>query len=97
MIEKGDLSEKVELEKHHVMFGKGRRVKAEADGLTVMLCREHHHAVHHDSETRQWLCAVAQNAWEKNHRELYGKSVRQRWFERYGKYYSGTEGEYEHA
>ena len=41
MLRDDNYSEHAYLETHHVMFGQGRRDKAEADGLTVRLCTDH--------------------------------------------------------
>lgn len=80
MLRDGDFREKNYLETHHVMFGQGRRSKAEADGLTVRLCREHHYEVHHDDLCRQRLCAIAQKEYERTH-------TREEWMKRYKKNY----------
>lgn len=82
-----DYAVKGGMETHHVLFGAGRRDKSEADGLTVRLCREHHHAVHQDGRLRRLLCAIAQRVWERAHEGQYGDAVRQRWMERYGRNY----------
>ncbi len=88
----GDMTNKGYLEKHHVLFGMGRRDKSEADGLVVMLCMDHHREVHQDDGLRRRLCAVAQRAWEKEHRPDYGKAVRAKWIERYCRSYLDEEG-----
>ena len=54
--------------------------KAEADGLTVRLCTDHHYEVHHNADSRQRLCAIAQRAYERTH-------TRDEWMERYKKNY----------
>ena len=69
------------LEKHHVMFGQGRRDKAEADGLTVRLCPRHHNDVHNMAALRKWLCGIAQRAYEGD------GHTRDEWRQRYGKSY----------
>lgn len=83
----GDYAEKTGLEKHHVLFGQGRRKKAEADGLTVMLCKDHHTMVHKDDKIRKRLCSEAQAAWERAHLQQYGENVRKMWIQRYLKDY----------
>ena len=83
----GDYRPKAYLETHHVLFGAGRRKKAEEDGLTVRLCKEHHDQVHKDDQIRQRLCSVAQAAWERKHIVEYGETVRAKWLERYIKDY----------
>lgn len=80
MMKYGDYSAKTGLERHHVMFGQGRRDKAEADGLTVYLCHDHHYEVHRVAETRRRLCALAQDAYEMTH-------SREEWMIRYGRNY----------
>ena len=80
MLRNDDYSEPEYLERHHVMFGAGRRKKAEADGLTVMLCRSHHYEVHHDNTSRRGLCVIAQREYEKTH-------TRAEWMDRYGRNY----------
>ena len=82
MLKFSDYSVKRNLERHHVMFGQGRRDKAEADGLTVYLCHDHHYEVHHVAETRRRLCALAQDAYEMTH-------SRTEWMERYKRNYKG--------
>lgn len=69
-----------QLERHHVIFGRGRRTKAEEDGLTLYLCPEHHRRVHRDAELRNMLCAEAQEVYEMTH-------TREEWMRRYGKCY----------
>ena len=80
MLRDDNYSEHAYLETHHVMFGQGRRDKAEADGLTVRLCTDHHHEVHHNADSRQRLCAIAQRAYERTH-------TREDWMERYKRNY----------
>ena len=80
MLKYDDFSVRRGLERHHVMFGQGRRDKSEADGLTVYLCHDHHYEVHHVADTRRMLCALAQEAYEKTH-------TRQEWMERYKRNY----------
>lgn len=75
-----DYRDKVYLETHHVLFGQGRRDKAEADGLTVRLCPDHHYEVHHNADSRKRLCAIAQKAYERDH-------TRTEWMARYKRNY----------
>lgn len=88
----GDLTRKAYLEKHHVLFGMGRRDKSEADGLVVMLCMDHHREVHLNEQIRRQLCAIAQLSWEKEHLQEYGEAVRAKWIERYCRSYLDEEG-----
>lgn len=67
------------LDKHHVMNGNPQRKYAEADGLTVWLCRECHDLIHRDATLRLELKEKAQAAWLRIYgiqafRERYGKS-----------------------
>ena len=65
-----DYSEKV-TEEHHILYGSGRRELAEAEGLKVYLCIQHHttgqQAVHNCRETRELLCRIAQEEYEQTH------------------------------
>lgn len=65
-----DYSEKV-AEEHHILYGSGRRELAEAEGLKVYLCIQHHRtgqqAVHNCRETRELLCRIAQEEYEQTH------------------------------
>lgn len=58
-------------EEHHVLFGSGRRQISEAEGLKVHLCIPHHRtgerAVHNCRETRELLCRIFQEEYEKTH------------------------------
>ena len=62
-----DYSEKV-TEEHHILFGSGRRELAEAEGIKVDLCIDHHRtgqqAVHNCRETSELLCRIAQEEYE---------------------------------
>lgn len=71
---------------HHIMFGKNRK-KADADGLTVYLCYEHHegtNGVHgkngHSLDLK--LKKLAEHLWIY----YYNKSIDE-FIERYGKNY----------
>ena len=65
-----DYSEKI-TEEHHILFGSGRRELAEAEGIKVDLCIDHHRtgqqAVHNCRETRELLCRIAQEEYEQTH------------------------------
>lgn len=87
MLRDNDYREHAALDRHHVMFGAGRREKAEADGLVVMVCRYHHEEAHRSAEARRNLCRIAQEAWERMNRQRYGKEVHDKWMERYGRNY----------
>ena len=58
-------------EEHHILFGSGRREIAEAEGIKVDLCIDHHRtgqqAVHNCRETRELLCRIAQEEYEQTH------------------------------
>lgn len=56
------------LEKHHMIFGTGKRKLADADGLWCWLCSEHHKAVHNeDTYDKEMLQVMAQRAYEREH------------------------------
>lgn len=74
------------LERHHVFFGTSRRAKSEANGLTVMLCRDHHWIVHNDNQWNMWLKKYTQAAWE-----LMPGHTREGWMEMIGKNYLDEE------
>ncbi|WP_289290394.1 hypothetical protein [Sporofaciens musculi] len=79
----GDRSWK-QTEEHHVLFGSGKRKISEAEGLKVNLCIPHHRtgekAVHNCRETRELLCRIFQEEYEKNH-------TREEWMAIAGKNY----------
>lgn len=56
------------LEEHHIFYGEGQRKLSEHYGLKVLLCIGHHKtgpdAVHKSRETREYLCRIAQKAFE---------------------------------
>lgn len=62
----------LQLERHHVIFGKGRRQIADRLGLTVYLCHEHHQGafgVHgkHGQKLDGDLKRYAQTEYERRH------------------------------
>lgn len=71
-------------EEHHILFGSGRRPIAEAEGLKVDLCIDHHRtgpkAVHNCRGTRELLCRIAQEEYEQTH-------TREEWMKIAGKNY----------
>lgn len=71
-------------EEHHVLFGSGDRQVSEAEGLKVHLCIPHHrtgaNAVHNCRETRELLCRIFQEEYEKTH-------TREEWMSIAGKNY----------
>ncbi len=66
----GDYSTKP-TEEHHILYGGGRREKSEEEGVKVYLCVDHHRegqqAVHRSRETRELLCRIAQEEYERTH------------------------------
>lgn len=54
MVLHGDDSRKLELEEHHVIYGRGKRPLSEKYGLKVYLCPPHHRdspeAIHHNTK-----------------------------------------------
>ena len=63
---------RLNVERHHIMFGTSDRKKSEEYGLTVMLCSEHHRGtfgVHgkYGSELNKQLKIEAQRAFEKHY------------------------------
>lgn len=70
MLLNNDFREKRNLEEHHVLFG-NTHAFAEAEGLKVNLCLDHHRigvaAVHNNDENAKLLMAIAQEAWERKH------------------------------
>ena len=79
----GDYHTKV-TEEHHILYGSGRREKSEGEGLKVYLCVEHHRtgqqAVHNCRETRELLCRIIQEEYERAH-------THEEWMELAGKNY----------
>lgn len=63
---------------HHCLHGSYRK-QADADGLTVRLCRECHQALHDKGTNDRALQAEAQMAWERH----YGS--REEFIKRYGR------------
>lgn len=58
-------------EEHHILYGGGRRIRAEGEGIKVYLCIPHHRegqqAVHANREIRELLCRTAQKEYERTH------------------------------
>ena len=60
------------LEEHHIFYGTHHaRKSSEHYGLKVLLCIGHHRegkkAVHKDREVREYLCRIAQEAFEERY------------------------------
>lgn len=70
MLLDGDFTYKPYLEEHHVLFG-NTHAFAEAEGLKVNLCLEHHRngpaAVHNNAKNARILMAKAQEVYERTH------------------------------
>lgn len=70
MLLNNDYSIKQNLEVHHVLFG-NTHAFAEAEGLKVNLCMNHHRigpeAVHNNNENAKLLMTIAQKRWEQDH------------------------------
>lgn len=67
------------LERHHAMHGTANRKLAEAYGLTVMLCHEHHNTplgVHQDIILDERIKKAAQKAFQ----DIYGRAMWMRLF-----------------
>ena len=58
-------------EEHHILYGGGRRTRAEGEGIKVYLCIPHHRegqqAVHNNRKIRELLCRTAQEEYERIH------------------------------
>lgn len=69
MLLDGDFTYKPYLEEHHVLFG-NTHAFAEAEGLKVNLCLEHHRngpaAVHNNAKNARILMAKAQEVYERS-------------------------------
>lgn len=88
----GDYSYKY-TEEHHVLYGSGQRRSSEEEGLKVYLCMKHHkegaESAHGCRETRELLCRLAQQQYEKTH-------SREEWCEKFRKnYLEDTDNGYE--
>ena len=73
-------------DEHHLVFGRANRKLADADGLTVPVCRECHELLHkHDKISK----IIGQLAYERDRcAEGYGKDAARDSFRmRYGKSY----------
>lgn len=83
MILNNDYHEKAYLEEHHVLFG-NTHAFAEAEGLKVNLCLDHHRigpaAVHNNHDNAELLMRIAQKEWERTH-------SRDEWIRQAGKNY----------
>lgn len=83
MLLDGDFTYKPYLEEHHVLFG-NTHAFAEAEGLKVNLCLEHHRngpaAVHNNAKNARILMAKAQEVYERTH-------TREEWMKNAGKNY----------
>lgn len=91
MLLDGDFTYKPYLEEHHVLFG-NTHAFAEAEGLKVNLCLEHHRngpaAVHNNAKNARILMANAQEVYERTH-------TREEWMRYWG---NGIfQGIYEHT
>lgn len=71
---------KPDVEIHHLVFGRGLRELADADSLTIPLCRECHKAVHLNG-TASTLSKMLGQAWyektvgdRESFRKRYGRS-----------------------
>lgn len=66
----GDYRPKI-TEEHHVFFGSGLRDVSEENGFKCDLCIPHHRtgpeAVHNNQETREYLCRIFQQQYERTH------------------------------
>ena len=74
------------LERHHCIFGSGKRRLAEKDGLWVWLCHAHHtgdKGVHTtEPDYKRYLQWIAQRKWmEANKKNIAD------WIKRYGRNY----------
>lgn len=80
---------------HHLLYGRGIRPLAEADGIKIPACDDHHNMGPviqriHDNPMAEKLSKIAgQLAWEKEYyRKMYGMEedpAREAFRERYGK------------
>lgn len=91
MLLDGDFTCKPYLEEHHVLFG-NTHAFAEAEGLKVNLCLEHHRngpaAVHNNAKNARILMAKAEDTWERTAEDMengLGSAIR--------KLYKGRRGE----
>lgn len=80
----GDYAKRSNLEKHHIFEGTANRTISEREGMTVMLCREHHReskqAAHRNKEIDILLKTAAQQEYEKTHsREDFRKTFGRSW------------------
>lgn len=73
------------LERHHCIYGNGRRLLSEKFGLWVYLCPDHHtlgrYAVHRDRDFDLTLHQLAQGMWEDKYgtREEFIKEFGRSW------------------
>lgn len=51
---------------HHLVYGNAKRRLADADSLTVPLCREHHEAMHNDKGMQVMSHIAGQLFYERN-------------------------------
>ncbi|MCB6470955.1 hypothetical protein [Coprococcus comes] len=83
MLLDGDFTYKPYLEEHHVLFG-NTHAFAEAEGLKVNLCLDHHRngpaAVHNNAKNARILMERAQEVYERTH-------TREEWMKNAGKNY----------
>jgi len=75
-------------ETHHVIYGRGIRELADADGLTVKLCSYHHDRLHKKHEFDMALQIIGQRKYiEKAMAEgLTEEEAKERFLHRYGKF-----------
>ena len=74
---------------HHMVFGISKRKLADADGLTMPLCKQHHDLMHKQKEMQVMSHIAGQLLYERNKcAEGYGaETARESFRLRYGKSY----------
>lgn len=55
------------LERHHLVFGRGLRPLSEKYGLVKDLCMACHYKVHHEKRYMDWSRQTGQKMFEKDH------------------------------
>ena len=71
---------------HHLVFGNAKRRLADADALTMPLCRDHHEQMHNDKAMQVMSHIVGQLFYERNMcaQGLTPEEAREEFRRRYG-------------
>lgn len=69
-------------DRHHMLYGTGKRPLSDSDGLTINICRYHHDRLHTFGAYKEETQQLAQRVWEQHY-----KKPTEEFIKRYGKSY----------